>query len=492
MIDTMGGVEPVRKTPRYLERIPIIRDRLRCAVARRSARRGATSDALASVERRNAAGAGQDATPWGRGLLRRGFVKRLARRPGYALRPSPARDPKSLRRSNSVLSGYALAALLLIPLALGAGCSRSGPPAPVGGNAQSQAARYAAPASAGQTIVVAAGDTVHGLATRHNVTTRDLIAANALPPPYRLQVGQTLRVPSGRDHTVRGGETLYEISRRYGIDMHRLAHLNGLTPPYSLSHGQRLRLPGDGTSVAVASAPATFGRPLPVEASDRAAGNRGSANQGLGRVTVEPIQPPPASQTASQTASDPRPPARVETPPRPDGAGAPVAEAAVPRQAETATGAPGEPAMARGTAVDATAEPPVRTAGRFLWPVRGRVISEFGAKPGGLHNDGINIAVPRGEPVRAAENGVVVYAGSELKGFGNLLLVRHADGWITAYGHNDALLVGRGDAVNRGQVIARAGATGNVNTPQVHFELRRGTRAVDPRGYLGSQTAAAN
>ena len=120
----------------------------------------------------------------------------------------------------------------------------------------------------------------------------------------------------------------------------------------------------------------------------------------------------------------------------------------------------------------------------------GRVIAGFGPREGGLHNDGINIAAERGTQVRAAENGVVVYAGNELRGFGNLLLIKHADGWTTAYAHADKLLVRRGDRVERGQPIATVGQTGNVDRPQLHFEIRRGPRAVDPRDELGAARAS--
>jgi len=123
---------------------------------------------------------------------------------------------------------------------------------------------------------------------------------------------------------------------------------------------------------------------------------------------------------------------------------------------------------------------------KFLLPVNGKLTARFGSVSNGLHNDGINIAAPRGTPVRAAQNGVVAYAGNELKGFGNLLLIRHANGWMTAYAHNDVLLVKRGDQVKRGQVIARVGSTGNVATPQLHFELRHNTEAVDPTPNLGN------
>ena len=126
----------------------------------------------------------------------------------------------------------------------------------------------------------------------------------------------------------------------------------------------------------------------------------------------------------------------------------------------------------------------------FRWPVRGRVISEFGARPDGGHNDGIDLAVPAGTSVLAAENGVVAYAGNELKGYGNLVLIRHANNWVSAYAHNEEILVKRGDKVRRGQVIAKAGATGSVSQPQVHFELRKGSRPVDPTKFMSSEAAS--
>ena len=131
-----------------------------------------------------------------------------------------------------------------------------------------------------------------------------------------------------------------------------------------------------------------------------------------------------------------------------------------------------------------TAEEQADGVGKFRWPVRGRVIAGFGQQPDGSRSDGIKLAVPVGTDVHAAESGVVVFAGSELKDYGNLVLLRHDDGWITAYAHNDQLMVKRGDRVRRGQVIAKAGKTGNAETPQLHFELRKGSSAVDPIPYL--------
>ena len=122
--------------------------------------------------------------------------------------------------------------------------------------------------------------------------------------------------------------------------------------------------------------------------------------------------------------------------------------------------------------------------GRFRWPVRGRIISDFGVKPGGTRNDGINLAVPEGTEVKAADDGVVIYSGNELKGYGNLVLVRHSDGWVSAYAHNSKLSVSRGDNVRRGDTVGLAGTTGSVSQPQVHFELRKGNKPIDPLRYL--------
>ena len=120
----------------------------------------------------------------------------------------------------------------------------------------------------------------------------------------------------------------------------------------------------------------------------------------------------------------------------------------------------------------------------FIWPVEGKIISHFGVKAKGLRNDGVNIKAGRGTAVRAAETGVVVYAGNELRGFGKLLLVKHVGGWITAYAHNNELLVKRGQKLKRGQKIATVGSTGNVSTPQLHFEIRLGKVAKNPKRFV--------
>ena len=128
---------------------------------------------------------------------------------------------------------------------------------------------------------------------------------------------------------------------------------------------------------------------------------------------------------------------------------------------------------------------------KFVWPVKGHVISNFGAMDDGGRNDGINIAADYGEQVHAAADGTVSYAGNDLKSYGNLVLIRHGDGYVTAYAHSERLLVSRGDHVTKGQVIAYAGNTGDVREPQLHFEIRRGTRPVDPRPLLRPLQLAA-
>jgi murein DD-endopeptidase MepM/ murein hydrolase activator NlpD len=134
---------------------------------------------------------------------------------------------------------------------------------------------------------------------------------------------------------------------------------------------------------------------------------------------------------------------------------------------------------------------PVGGAPVFVWPVSGRVLSDFGATTTGGRNDGINIAAPLGAPIRAAASGFITYAGDELKGYGNLVLIKHSGGYTTAYAHADRLLVVKGDYVASGQVIGYAGETGDVTSPQLHFEIRSNTTPVNPRSYL-TTTSASN
>jgi len=149
-----------------------------------------------------------------------------------------------------------------------------------------------------------------------------------------------------------------------------------------------------------------------------------------------------------------------------------------------ASTAPAQTASAADPVPDASlasvAATPRDAALSLRWPVKGRIIAGFGPKTNGQQNDGINLAVPEGTPIKAAEDGTVAYAGNELKGYGNLVLVRHPNGYVTAYAHAKELRVKRGDEVKRGQIIAKSGQTGNVDAPQLHFEVRKGQSPVDP------------
>lgn len=317
-----------------------------------------------------------------------------------------------------------------------------------------------------RTVIVEAGDTIYTLSRRYDVPTKVIIARNGLQAPYTLRAGQSLILDPTRTHTVVRGDTLSQIAVKYRVEMRLLASANDLQPPYVIRLGQELWIPDPFTQAAAPTQVASAGEPPPPLAAQRAPRSA---------ITSEALVPPPGgAPVQSGTVQNLPPPAAApEVAPQQPQTEAPVAAAPSP-----------EPEVALAVPPPPLTEPPARASSRFLWPVNGKVLAGFGSAGKGLHNDGINIAAPAGAQVRAADNGVVAYAGNELKGFGNLLLIKHADGWTTAYAHNDKLLVGRGDQVKQGQPIAVVGRTGNVDSPQLHFEVRKGTQAMDPMEFL--------
>ncbi|MBV8538098.1 MAG: peptidoglycan DD-metalloendopeptidase family protein, partial [Alphaproteobacteria bacterium] len=338
------------------------------------------------------------------------------------------------------------------------------------------------------------GDTLYAISRRSNAPVRALIDANNLHPPYALQAGQHLIVPHVRSYQVQPGDTLAAVARRYGVGSSEVVQANGLTPPFGLRTGQVLVLPGGGTSVPampVATAPVPSPSLAPhATGSVEATSLPPPATPAPMAPAVGPstIVPPPAAPAAAPPSSMPiQPAASLPSPPPP----APTQVVALPMPPAAAPVAV-EPASLTTLEPPAASEDVPTHGGRFLWPVRGTVVSDFGSKPGGLQNDGINISAPRGTAIHAADSGVVVYAGNELRGFGNLLLLKHQGGWVTAYAHAEQLLVHRGDEVRRGQVVARVGSTGGVTAPQLHFEVRKGSRPLNPHDYLGPQTASAS
>ncbi|MEM8784329.1 MAG: M23 family metallopeptidase [Pseudomonadota bacterium] len=284
----------------------------------------------------------------------------------------------------------------------------------------------------GQTVIVRHGDSLSMIAARYDVSQSALIRANGIRDPNLVRPGQRLRLPRPASHTVRSGDTLYHLSRTYDVPVTQLASHNGLNAPYVLRPGQRLRLPGA----------ATAGGAFPPD---------NSMSHTLAGITAPPRAKP---------AYD-------------GGTGGPYTP--LPTRKATYT-----PDASGQTTVGPRAKP-----SGFIWPARGKVISRFGSKGGGLRNDGINIALNEGAPIYSAGDGVVRYTGAQLKQFGNLILIEHAGGWISAYAHNSRILVSRGERVVQGQQIAKAGKTGSVKTAQLHFELRHNGDPKDPARLLG-------
>ncbi|MSP48416.1 MAG: LysM peptidoglycan-binding domain-containing protein [Alphaproteobacteria bacterium] len=307
-----------------------------------------------------------------------------------------------------------------------------------------------------------------------------------LTPPASVPVLRPIAASAGTTVTVRPGETLSGIARRHGLETAAVARANGLKPPYGVQAGQKLTLPGPTdvghTFVASTRAAPDRTRPDPRPLAVRAPSIPAPAAEPISNATVASA---PRSSVQSATLTAPQPPmtpiaVKIEAP-RAEAPPAAPAKVDVAKAEPEAAAAPiAAPAPPRPT----VGEPPPRAGRNFLWPVKGRLISSYGPQPGGLRNDGLNIAASRGDRVIAADNGVVAYSGDDLKGFGNLVLVKHAGGFVTAYAHNDKLLVKRGDKVRRGQAIATVGESGSVTQPQVHFQVRQGAHAVDPRPLM--------
>lgn len=256
--------------------------------------------------------------------------------------------------------------------------------------------------------------------------------------------------------TVEKGDTLYSISKRYDMPLRDLIDANSLKPPYTLKVGQVLRLPASTYHVVSRGDTLySISRQYNANIADLKRINNLSYPYTL--AVGQKVILAGSARSLSATANPP------------------------PKRKYTARAAPrkttSRPARGSYTVVQ-------KRSSKFSWPVRGTIVSKFGTIGKGRANDGINIKAARGTAVKAADAGTVAYAGNELKGFGNLILVRHNDGWITAYAHNDRLLVKKGQKVRRGEKIATVGATGGVNSPQLHFEIRAGKKAVNPVAYL--------
>lgn len=326
----------------------------------------------------------------------------------------------------------------------------------------------------GTAIIVAPGETLDTIARKHGVPAYAIMQANNIRNPATVHAGQHLVIPRYHPsstayarppvgyapplsrtasvprsvpvepprmalartdgvHVVSPGETLNSIARLYGKSVMALAKANRIPPDTMVRVGERIIIPDVRT--------------LPRAEAPRIAPPR-----------VEAQRPEPAPEHRQVATAEPQHSAWNASPVEPT------------------------PAVAQQSPVK-TAEP-VAALPSFRWPVRGRIIAGFGPSPNGLQNDGIDLAVPKGTPIKAADDGVVAYAGDELKGYGNLVLIRHDNGYVTAYAHAGEILVKRGETVKRGQVIAKSGETGNVKSPELHFEIRKGATPVDPARFL--------
>lgn len=340
------------------------------------------------------------------------------------------------------------------------------------------------PDERGEEIEVQRGDTLYGLSRRHGVSLNELMRVNGLTSPA-LKPGQKLALPSGRvkpraprpaetatitpepapsdwsgTYTIQRGDSLYGIARRFNVKSADLQRYNGISDVRRVMPGTVLKVPGAPTTLAEA---ATSEGVVDTPA--------GAPQSGL------TVTPPVTSQRSAE--------------PQPSTAPAQPTILNAPRPMNETKVAELNAGTASDVASPTTPAPPasgsIAEGGKLRWPVKGRIVAGFGPRSDGTHNDGINIAVPQGTDVHAAEDGTVAYAGDELRGYGNLILLRHDNGWVTAYAHADRLLVKRGDRVRRGQVIAKAGKTGQVDQPQLHFEVRQGQKPVDPTPYLESR-----
>jgi murein DD-endopeptidase MepM/ murein hydrolase activator NlpD len=306
--------------------------------------------------------------------------------------------------------------------------------------------------AAGTTIIVGTSDTLDTLSQRYRVSPAAILQANGYKGPRALSPGQQLIIPHptvaavaapaltapaskavaaptapASVHVVNRGDTLLSVAHRNHVPVAELAKANNLEPSAKLKLGAKLTVPGAKTAAVAPAAAQPAAALAPPAAKMAAAGG------------------PPQSARLAQATTTPED-TKVESPVK---------------------------------AAEATGALPT-----FRWPVRGKVITSYGAKTNGKANDGINLAVPEGTPVKAAEDGVVAYSGNELKGYGNLVLVRHSNGYVTAYAHASELLVKRGDTIKRGQIIAKSGQSGEVGSPQLHFEIRKGSSPVDPLQFL--------
>ena len=363
----------------------------------------------------------------------------------------------------------------------------------------------------GEYITVARGDTLYVLGKKYGVSVDELAKMNNMSEPYRLSVGQKLRIHAAPEvkaepkkpeiksdkkpavksepaksekpatetsHktttrvalgeiTVAPGDTLYSLSRKHSVPVNDLAVMNNLSAPFGLYAGQKLKVP-DLSSAPVRSATT---KPVATPKADVK-----STKQSVKQPDKVGQKTPAKSEQGKQQAKQP---ATKKQDKKTD-----KTTQKQPQKQEKTKQQTQKPKAKTSQSTNKMPAITARSSSKFSWPVRGKILSNYGAKTNGLFNDGINIGAAVGTAVVAAENGVVAYAGNEVKGMGNLIIIQHSDGWMTVYAHMDSISLRRGARVNVGNKIGTVGKTGKVDKPQLHFEIRKGTKAYNPLQYL--------
>jgi murein DD-endopeptidase MepM/ murein hydrolase activator NlpD len=317
-------------------------------------------------------------------------------------------------------------------------------------------------------VIVQKGETLYSIAKKNDIPLRDLIDTNNLEPPYALKAGSTIKIPFPNYHESREGDTLYSISRMYDMKVNDVIALNNLKFPYPIYPGDKIKIVKDKNKKSEKN---------PQLASDSKAKKENNIKPS--EEKAKEIVEKKNSKEIEKYGFKPSEVRALELAKRNDSSR--TAQNIInPSKNEIV-----ETKLSINKPIDKDSIKKIANkTNRFSWPVRGEVISKFGPKSAGLYNDGINIKAKDGQAVSSSEDGIVAYVGSELKGYGNLVIVKHSGGWISAYAHLKNSAVAIGQKISKGQRIGNVGNSGKVKFPQLYFGLRKGRDAVNPENYL--------
>ena len=317
-------------------------------------------------------------------------------------------------------------------------------------------------------VIVQQGETLYSIAKKNGVPLRDLIDTNNLEPPYALKAGSAIKIPFPNYHESREGETLYSISRMYDMKVNDVIALNNLKFPYPIYPGDKIKIVKDKNKKSEKNPQLALESKVKKE-------NNIKPSEEKAKEIVEKKN----SKEIEKYGFKPSEVRALELAKRNDSSR--TAQNIInPSKNEIV-----ETKLSINKPIDKDSIKKIANkTNRFSWPVRGEVISKFGPKSAGLYNDGINIKAKDGQAVSSSEDGIVAYVGSELKGYGNLVIVKHSGGWISAYAHLKNSAVAIGQKISKGQRIGNVGNSGKVKFPQLYFGLRKGRDAVNPENYL--------